>query len=253
MLNELLEEIVISIVGRPALGIVSLLNTPKYVNEFIIAKKLGVTINQTRNILYKISDYGLVSSVRKKDKKKGWYTYFWKFEIFKCLEFLKDHLIKNKSEIEGEINLRKSKVFYVCESCSLEYSEDEALLMDFTCDECGEVFTVKDNSKIIKDLEKALLKIDEKFKVVESELEKEQQKMDKKKDLELKKEQKEKEKKKEMQKKERAAKKALKTKVVVKKTGKVDKKKILAKKSPVKKKIQKKVKSAFSKKKTKKK
>jgi len=161
MLNKLLEEI---IVGKSAEGIVGLLNTPKYVNEFVIAKKLGITINQTRNILYKISDYGLVSSIRKKDKKKGWYTYFWKFEILKCLEFLKDFLMKNKMQIQEEINLRKSKVFYVCESCGLEYGEDEALLMNFTCDECGEIFTVKDSSKLIKDFERSLLKIDDKSK-----------------------------------------------------------------------------------------
>ena len=195
MLNKLLDEIVVSIVGKPAEGIVPLLNTSKYVNEFIIAKKLGITINQTRNILYKISDYGLVSSIRKKDKKKGWYTYFWHFEILKCLEFLKEWLIKNKGEIQSQINLRNSKVFYECKSCGLEYDEDEALLMNFTCDECGEVFTVKDNLKLVKEMEKGVSKIDEKLKTVEEEIKKEQSKLNRKKSLQLKKEEKEKEKK----------------------------------------------------------
>ncbi|MDP3966267.1 MAG: hypothetical protein Q8Q04_01920 [archaeon] len=203
MLNELLGEIVISVVGKQATEIVELLNTPKYVNEFLLAKKLGVTINQTRNMLYKMSDYGLVSSVRKKDKKKGWYTYSWRFEISKCLEFLKDLLLKNKKEIEEEIASRKLKRFYVCESCGLEYDEDQALLMDFTCDECGEVFTVKDSSKLIKDLEKALTKINAKLKIVEVEVEKERGKLDKKKALDLKKEEKEIIKKKALQKKKR--------------------------------------------------
>src|SRR5690606_36638395 len=133
----------------------------------------------------------LVSSVRKKDKKKGWYTYSWRFEISKCLEFLKELLLKNKTQIEEEINSRKSKIFYVCESCGLEYNEDQALLMNFTCHECGEVFTVQDNPKIIKDLEKALSKIDEKLKLVELELDKERAKSEKKKAIELKKEEKE--------------------------------------------------------------
>jgi len=197
MLNKLLDEIVVSVVGKSAEGIVILLNTPKYVNEFIIAKKLGITINQTRNILYKISDFGLVSSVRKKDKKKGWYTYYWKFEILKCLEFLRDFLLKSKSEIQAQIDIRSSKVFYVCESCGLEYDEDDALLMNFTCDECGEIFTVKDNSKLIKDFERNISKIDEKLKVVHEELSHEHIKLDCKKAIELKKEEKEKEKKKE--------------------------------------------------------
>ncbi|PJE81623.1 hypothetical protein COU58_01615 [Candidatus Pacearchaeota archaeon CG10_big_fil_rev_8_21_14_0_10_32_42] len=236
MLNNLLEEIVISIVGKQAVGIVELLNTSKYVNEFIIAKKLGITINQTRNMLYKISDYGLVSSVRKKDKKKGWYTYFWKFEILKCLEFLKDLLLKNKNQIEGEISSRKSKVFYVCESCGLEYNEDEALLMDFICDECGEVFTVKDGSKLIRDLEKTLFKISEKLKIVEIEVVKEQSKLDKKKELESKKEKKEKEKIKQRKKEERKQAKAKNLPPSKKSLGKEKKKSFVSNKKAVKKK-----------------
>ncbi|NCO17945.1 hypothetical protein COT60_02120 [Candidatus Pacearchaeota archaeon CG09_land_8_20_14_0_10_30_9] len=196
MLNKLLDEIIVSVVGKSAEGIVPLLNTSKYVNEFIIAKKLGITINQTRNILYKISDYGLVSSVRKKDKKKGWYTYYWKFEIMKCLEFLRDFLIKSRLEIEDQVKTRNSKVFYACESCGLEYDEDEALLMNFTCDECGEIFTVKDNSKLIKEMGRNTTKFDEKLKIVQEEIGKEQSKLGKKKAVGLKKEEKENEKRK---------------------------------------------------------
>jgi transcription factor E len=223
MLDKLLEEVVVSVVGKSATGIVDLLNTPKYVNEFVLAKKLGITINQTRNILYKISDFGLVSSVRKKDKKKGWYTYYWRFEILKCLEFLRDHLVKTKKEIQNEIALRNSKTFYICESCNLEYGEDQAILMDFTCDECGQVFTIRDNSKLIKDLEKSISKIDEKLDVVNLELEKEQAKLTKKKDIEMKKEEKEKQKKKEEEKKKRAKLKKEKEKFEAKSKGKTSK------------------------------
>ena len=231
MLEKLLEEIVISVVGKSAQGIVELLNTPKYVNEFVIAKKLDITINQTRNILYKISDYGLVSSVRKKDKKKGWYTYYWKFEILKCLEFLKEHLEKNKKEIQDEIKLRETKVFYVCKSDDLEFDEDQALLMNFTCDECGEVFTVRDSSKIVKELGKALSKIDEKIKIVDDELQKENSKLEKKRELDARKE--ERVKKKEAEKKRKARmKEAAKKKSVKKVSGK----KVSAKKKPTQKK-----------------
>ena len=87
MLDKFLKDVVSIIVGKYAEPIVDLLNSKKHVNEFIIAKKLDITINQTKNILYKLSDHGLVSSIRKKDKKKGWYTYFWKIEIIKAQAF----------------------------------------------------------------------------------------------------------------------------------------------------------------------
>ena len=194
MLNKLLSEIVVSVVGKQAESVVGVLNSPKYVNEFVLAKKMDLIINQTRNILYQLSGLGLVSSVRKKDKKKGWYTYYWRFEILKCLEYIKNLTLKQKLEIEEDIFLKNSKIFYECAPCGLEFDEDQALLMNFTCDECGEVFTVKDNSKIIKDLERMLKKLEEKLGLIDEEIEKERSKIDKKRTLKVKKEQKEKEK-----------------------------------------------------------
>ncbi len=196
MLDNLLKEVVVIIAGKSAEPIADLLNSQKYANEFNIAKKLDITINQTRNILYKISDHGLVLSERKKDKKKGWYTYFWRFDVLKSLEFLKNLLNEKKSEILKEISAREKSVFYACKLCNLEYDENQALLMDFTCDECGELFETKDNSKLIKDLNNSLKRIDDKLKIIEEEIQKELNKSDKKKSLDLKKREKEKEEKK---------------------------------------------------------
>src|SRR3989339_120422 len=162
MLNKLLREIVGIVVGKNVESIADLLNSPKYVNEFNIAKKLDITINQTRNILYRVSEFGLVSSIRKKDKKKGWYTYFWKFEILKCLEFFRDHLTKLRDDFATQINSREKNKFYICERCSIESNEEEALLNSYTCNECGDIFMIKENEKIkqkeIKKQEKETLK-----------------------------------------------------------------------------------------------
>lgn len=203
MLKEFLEEVVVMTVGKGTEPIAELLNSNKYVNEFNIAKKLGITINQTRNILYKISDYGLVSFERKKDKKKGWYTYYWRFEIMKCLEFLKRHLLERREQFSNQIQRREEKNYYVCEYCNIECSEDEALLQEFTCDECGELFTQKDNTTLLKGLKKNLEKIDEKLALINVEIENEQKKIDKKKMASLRAEEEEKERKKEEAKKKR--------------------------------------------------
>jgi transcription initiation factor TFIIE subunit alpha len=192
MQRELIREVVVNVVGKQVEEIADLLDSKKHVNEFIIAKKLDITINQTRNILYKLSDFGLVSSIRKKDKKKGWYTYFWKFENVKAMEFLKNLLDKKINQINAQINSRESKQFYVCERCKLEFSEENALFMDFTCDECGGVFILRDNTKILKELKKNLVRSERELKIVEVELAKEREKIEKKRAKELEKEKKEK-------------------------------------------------------------
>ncbi len=131
MLKKFLKEVMIIVAGKQAEEIADLLNNKKHINEFIIAKKLDITINQTRNILYKISGYGLVSFIRKKDKRKGWYTYFWKIEILKSLEFLRSILIKRIDQINHQIKSRETKRFYICERCNIEFNEENALLQNF--------------------------------------------------------------------------------------------------------------------------
>ncbi|MBU4070372.1 MAG: hypothetical protein KJ646_05290 [Nanoarchaeota archaeon] len=172
MLNDFLKEVVIIIVGKQAEDIADLLHSPKYVNEFIIAKKLGITINQTRNILYKISNYGLVSFIRKKDKKKGWYTYFWKIDVIKSLDFLKNVLLKKIEQINYQIKSRETKQFYICERCNVEFNEENALLKDFTCNECGGIFTMRDNTKLLRELKRNLDKFNKKLELVEEEIKK---------------------------------------------------------------------------------
>lgn len=243
MLDELLREIISITVGKGTEPIADLLNSNKYQNEFNIAKKLGITINQTRNILYKISDFGLVVSERKKDKKKGWYTYYWKFDIMKCLDFLKKRLLESREKFENQINRRESSQFYVCEYCNLEYSEEDALLMEFTCDECGELLTTKDNSNLIKGLKKNMEKIDEKIAEIEVEIEKEQKKLDRKKAISIKAEEAEKEQKKLEAKKRREERKKErdKEKAKLKEEKEKTKKKVAKKSVSTKKKVAKKV------------
>lgn len=270
MLDEFLREIVGIIVGKGVEPVADLLNSNRYVNEFNIAKKLGITINQTRNILYKISDYGLVLSERQKDKKKGWYTYYWKFDILKCLEFLRGKVLERKVQFETQIKRREEKTYYVCEFCNIECSEDEALLQEFTCDECGELFTQKDNSVLLKGLRKNAERLQEKIDLIDLEIEKEKKKLTRKKQAHFKKLQKEAEEKKEAAKlkraqkraekkkekeeadrkagkvvkkkttKKKAVKKVIKKTVVKSKASKGSKKKVAKKKTPVKKKIVKK-------------
>jgi len=190
MQKEFLDEIITLIVGKSGKELVDLLSGNKNVNEFLIAKKLDLTINQTRNLLYKLSDYGLVSSTRKKDKKKGWYTYFWTIENLKAMEFLKAEIIKKTDQLSHQIKSRETKLFYICNRCNIEFNEENALLNDFTCSECGEIFTVKDNSKLLRELKKNYEKLKSQLELLDKEIEKEKETEFKKKDKEKKKEEK---------------------------------------------------------------
>ncbi len=168
--KKLLKEVFIEAGGKIAEPLVDILDPKKYMNEFLVAKKLDLPINQTRNILYKISEHGLVSSTRKKDKKKGWFTYSWKIEELKSLDFLKGVIGKRINQMQNQIKNREAREFYVCERCHVEFNEENALLRDFTCPECGSVLTLKDNTKLLKELKKNLDNYEESMKSVDEEI-----------------------------------------------------------------------------------
>lgn len=171
---DLLKDIVSSIAGKGAVGIVDLLHDKKNVNEFLIAKKLNMTINQTRNILYRLADEGLVSFIRKKDSKKGgWYTYFWTLNSGKSLVKFRDKIAKDVENLKSNIMTKKSKPFFYCPNCHIEYDEENALLHEYICPECGEVLQAKDNStelevmgKEVARLEVILSKLGEEIEII---------------------------------------------------------------------------------------
>lgn len=173
MLDKFLKEYVSIVAGSGADKIVDVLFKKKNVNEFLIAKKLNMTINQTRNILYKLADSGLVHFMRKKDLKSGgWYTYFWTLDEYKCLVNYKNSVTNEISIQENILAARKTKQFYICKNCNIEVSDEQALLSDFTCSECGEVYSLKDSVEGIREIEKIIQKLTDKANSIQLELDK---------------------------------------------------------------------------------
>ncbi len=179
MLTKLLERIVEDIAGKSASKIVGLLAGKKDVNEFLIAKKLGLTINQVRNILYKLSDFGMISFIRKKDKRKGWYIYFWTLDIFKSLEVLEKKLVQERDILEGQLKSRQTKRFYVCKTCAVELTEESALNHFFTCPECGNVYELMDNEKALKEMRSQISRLEGDLEIIRTEKAKEYDKTSK--------------------------------------------------------------------------
>ncbi len=189
---RLLKSIVENLINKQAVPIIDLLVGKKHVNEFLIAKKLKLTINQTRNILYKLSDFGLVSFIRKKDKRKGWYIYFWTLNTYQSLNLLESNLSKELENLESQLKNRKEKRYYICKTCSIEVNEENALLNDFICPECEEVYQLSESKENIESLQKEISKLKRDIDLVISERKMEESKIEKKKTGKIKREEKKK-------------------------------------------------------------
>ena len=188
---ELLKSIVEGLINKQAVPILDLLSSKKPANEFTIAEKLGLTINQTRNILYKLSDFGLVSFTRKKDKRKGWYIYFWYLNTHQSLILLEENLRKKLDGLRAHLQNRKNSRYYICRTCSIEVNEETALLHNFTCPECTSVYELVDNSEATDFIQKEIDKVEKEIILVSEEVHKQREKIDKAKGRKIAREEKE--------------------------------------------------------------
>ena len=170
MQQKLFDSLVNEAFGKQSGELASLLFGKRNVNEFLIAKKLKLTPNQVRNILYKFSHLGIVAFTRKKDKRKGWYTYFWTIDIIKTLLYIKKGLEDELKNLEAQLKARQNKRFFVCPVCKTEVTEEQALLYDFICTECGSVYELSTGEKVLNEIKGKVKSINNKLAVINVEL-----------------------------------------------------------------------------------
>jgi transcription factor E len=171
MQEKLLKKIITEFAGMDAEKIVDLLYKKQNVNEFLIAKRMNMTINQTRNMLYKLADSGLVQFIRKKDRKKGgWYTYFWTLKIKRCLLRYKEKLQEESRKMQDQLLSRQKERYYYSPEADLEYTEEEAILNDYICPETGLVLQLKDNTPEIEKIKNGMREIEKQVAVIDGEV-----------------------------------------------------------------------------------
>lgn len=159
--NEELTTIIKQIGGDDAVSLVNLIRGRENVSEFKIADKLKCTVNEVRSVLYKLQENNLVIFTRKKDKKKGWYIYFWTFVDAKADELA----LKNKKERLDILKLQLSKeegnIMFSCPRKCIRCGFENAMELQFKCPECESVLAQEDNSKRVGTLRKEIGELDQ--------------------------------------------------------------------------------------------
>ncbi|MFA5771503.1 MAG: hypothetical protein WC974_02080 [Thermoplasmata archaeon] len=149
-----LRDFIISIAGKEGLYLIRILKKKESTVEDI-AKKLEKKPVAIRRILYKLYDYGVVTSNEEASKEhKGWMKFTWAFSEETAEQALNKHKTKQCSEIKSKIEFEKTHVFYRCCKCSARYSYEDAMNCTFKCKLCGSVIEYDDNKNMVSQLEK---------------------------------------------------------------------------------------------------
>jgi len=165
--NDLLKEIISETAGKDVIPLVDKLKNKKNLSEFKLAEALEQEINYTRNQLYRLLKYNLVSFTKKKDKRKGWYIYYWTFKL-KQVKYLMKKLKEERLEKLNEWLKREEEIqFYSCKDKCMRVQFDTAIDLEFMCPECGEVQEIENNEEQIKSIKKEIKELESFLKKIE--------------------------------------------------------------------------------------
>jgi transcription initiation factor TFIIE subunit alpha len=159
--NKIIETVIIDNAGKDFLPLVNVLKNKKEVSEVKLATTIKKDINATRSMLYKLSGINLVSSKRVKDKKKGWFIYYWSLKSnnikYLAQKSKEQYLKKLNSELKDE---QDTSYFSCIKGCS-RLPFEKALDLNFRCLECGEIMHKEDNSPKIDVITKEIKRIND--------------------------------------------------------------------------------------------
>lgn len=162
--NKVIADVVSEIAGPDVVPLVKALRKKPNASEFKLADAIDEEINTVRNMLYRLYDANLVSFIRKKDKKKGWYIYYWTFNQKRVKDLLRN-IRQNKAEkLRERLAREKSTSFFTCPNKCIRLDFEQAIEFEYKCPECGELLEQEDNALRIAELTKELAKLEKEIK-----------------------------------------------------------------------------------------
>ncbi len=159
--QEQVETFVGDFAGKDVIPLVRILKKRKNVSEFKLAERMKLGINQVRNMLYRMNEYNLVSSTRKKDKKKGWYIYYWTFNDREAITLLQYHTQKSLENSRERLAHEDQEQYYLCKVDKLRFSGANAMEYDFRCPECNRLLEAENKPKVLASLKRDITQFEE--------------------------------------------------------------------------------------------
>lgn len=126
----------------------ALLNSEDATDEEI-AGATGMRINIIRKVLYDMFGKALITGIRVKDEKKGWFVYRWRAKEDQVDNFIENQKKKIVERLQKRLEFEESSEFYHCGNNECPRTKfDLAVENFFKCPTCKNPLNIVDNSKI---------------------------------------------------------------------------------------------------------
>jgi len=126
----------------------ALLNTEDATDEEI-AGATGMRINIIRKVLYDMFGKALITGIRVKDEKKGWFVYRWRAKRDQAENFIENQKKKILDRLQKRLEYEESSEFYHCGNTSCPRIKfDYAMELLFKCPNCKKSINMVNNEKV---------------------------------------------------------------------------------------------------------
>ena len=167
-LDKLVDDFISEVIGKDVLELVQYLKKRQNVSEFKLAEHFNLTVNQIRNMLYRLYAHNLVDFTRKKDKKKGWYIYYWDFYLKRAFDAALAHKEKRLGVLKELLKREETGQYFSCPDNDVRLEFERAIEHGFKCPECDKVLVQDNNSRKVQRLTKTIEELEEEVKVGKS-------------------------------------------------------------------------------------
>tara|TARA_B100001971_G_scaffold90096_1_gene83065 strand:- start:110 stop:625 length:516 start_codon:yes stop_codon:yes gene_type:complete len=126
----------------------ALLNSENATDEEI-ASATGLKINAVRKTLYDLFGKSLITGVRVRDLKRGWFVYRWRAQKDQVDGFINGQKKKALDHLQKRLDFEEGHQFYSCgkpECRKLTF--EESIEVFFKCPECTQTLKLIDNDHI---------------------------------------------------------------------------------------------------------
>ena len=114
-----------------------------------IASSTGLRINRVRKILYDLFGKSLISGIRVKDERKGWFVYRWRSRSDEVENFIEIQKHKIGERLKQRLAYEEGSDFYHCGNGDCQrITFERALEDDFKCTSCGKILNLKKNDRV---------------------------------------------------------------------------------------------------------
>ncbi len=128
---KVLDEAIAESAGEEVLPLIKILKKRKNISEFKLAEGIKREVNKTRNLLYKLYNANLVSFERIKDKKKGWYVYYWTFNQNKVKDLVISLKKQRLERLRDKLKKEENNKFYSCKEKCLRLDFEQSFDFEF--------------------------------------------------------------------------------------------------------------------------